>query len=63
MKTKAQFIYIPGSGGALYRVDNGETLPASLLVVDCHGNYRLVETLGFHGVPLVNGQVLEVTVE
>lgn len=63
MKTTVQFIYIPGFGGALYRVDNGERLHASYLVCDCHGNYRVVETLGFHRAPLKNGELLEVTVK
>lgn len=62
MKVQVQFICIIGLGGSLYRVDNAEQLSADLLTVDCHGNNRLVETLGFHGAPLRNGEVLTVIV-
>lgn len=62
MKTQAEFIQWPGESGALYRVDNGELLPLSLLVTDSHGNQRLVENLGFHAAPLTNGQIVEVTI-
>lgn len=62
MKTQAEFIQWPGMSGGLYRVDNGELLPNSLLVMDAHGNYRLVEMLGFHASPLQNGQIVTVTI-
>jgi hypothetical protein len=61
MKTKAEFIQFPGESGGLYRVSDGELLPNKLMVVDAHGNYRLIETLGFHAAPLSNGDIVEVT--
>ena len=61
MKTQAEFIQFPGETGGLYRVDNGELLSSKLLVLDSYGNYRLVETLGFHAAPLSNGDIVEVT--
>lgn len=61
MTVAAEFIQWPGQSGGLYRVDNGELLPSDLMVLDSHGNYRLAETINFHSAPLVNGQIVDVT--
>lgn len=62
MTVQAEFIQFPGMSGGLYRVDNGELLSSALMVLDSTGNYRLAETIGFHAAPLVNGQIVDVTI-
>lgn len=59
----AQPILPPGHFNAMFwkgklYTDNGELCP-SLMVMDAHGNYRLVHKLGFHASPLQDGQVVQ----